>query len=260
MIKLMMTLYYNSILYKMLYKMKLFEPLLQYVLLTSRKKGIDETHGLGHSINVLMNSHNIFENEKNNYPQIKPMENIIYASAMLHDMCDKKYMDEKDGIRELDNVLYENKLSSIKKVDYGIDIAGPFTLFPNQPNYIMKPKFNFEDEEIDVIKKIIGTMSYSTVKKQGFPELGKYIMAYHIVREADLLAAYDFDRALMYDMYKNDSSLEEAFQNSEDLFEKRIFRHKDDNLLITDYSKQQHEILANDAHNRIRSWKSLLRL
>ena len=240
--------------------MKLLESIIRFVMLTTKQHTIDESHGIIHSFNTLHNAHNIFQAERFKHPNMIPHEQVIYISSAIHDMCDKKYMDEKEGIRELDNVLYENKLSSIKKVDYGVDIAGPFTLFPNQPNYIMKPKFNFEDEEIDVIKKIIGTMSYSTVKKQGFPELGKYIMAYHIVREADLLAAYDFDRALMYDMYKNDLCLEEAFQNSEDLFEKRIFRHNDDNLLITDYSKQQHEILCNNAHNRIRSWKSLLRL
>ena len=240
--------------------MRLFDSLLQYVLFTCKKKHIDETHGLGHAINVLMNSHTIFENEKHNYPEVEPMEHVIYASAILHDMCDKKYMNESEGIRELNNVLYENQLTTMKKGNYGVEIAGPFTLFPNEPNYIMKPKFGFQDEDIDIIKKIIGTMSYSTVKKHGFPELGKYTMAYHIVREADLLAAYDFDRALMYDMYKNNQGLDEAFQNSEALFEKRIFRHKEDNLLITNYSKEKHDLLCVDANRQIHHWKRLLRL
>ena len=51
---------------------------------------------------------------------------------------------------------------------------------------------------MDVIGDIIGSMSYSKVKKNGFPELGDYQTEYNIVREADLLAAYDIDRAIIY--------------------------------------------------------------
>ena len=55
----------------------------------------------------------------------------------------------------------------------------------------MKPYI--ASEKLDIIFQIITTMSYSTVKKNGFPSLNEYQLAYHIVREADLLAAYDID-------------------------------------------------------------------
>jgi len=68
-------------------------------------------------------------------------------------------------------------------------------------------------------------MSYSKVKKQGFPSLGKYQLAYHIVREADLLTAYDFDRCMIYHMSKNNSNVREAYYNAEELFHNRVLRH-----------------------------------
>ena len=85
-------------------------------------------------------------------------------------------------------------------------------------------------------------------------------MAYHIVREADLLAAYDFDRAIMYDLYQNNMRLEDAYKSSYELFQKRVFRHKSDQLFITDYSKQQHDILCTNANIRINYWKRLLKI
>ena len=46
-------------------------------------------------------------------------------------------------------------------------------------------------------------MSYSKVNKNGFPELGNYQLCYNIVREADLLASYNIDRCIIYQMIKN---------------------------------------------------------
>ena len=54
---------------------------------------IDESHGIKHSMDVLNYAHNIYKNEINNYPIIKKHERIIYISAIIHDMCDKKYCD-----------------------------------------------------------------------------------------------------------------------------------------------------------------------
>ena len=41
-------------------------------------------------------------------------------------------------------------------------------------------------------------MSYSKVKVHGYPELGDYQLAYHIVRESDLLTAYNIPRSIVY--------------------------------------------------------------
>ena len=205
--------------------MSLFTKLFQYVLLTSNKYKIDESHSLSHSMNVLTNAYNIFQYESIKTPILKNYEKIICVSAILHDMCDKKYMDEDEGIEDISKFL-EDKITI---------------------------------PEIDITKRIITTMSYSTVKKNGFPDLGIYQLAYHIVREADLLAAYDFDRCMIYKMYKSELSFEEAFENAEKLFNMRVFKHNEDKLFFTDYSKLESLKLEFDAKKRINIWKNILR-
>jgi hypothetical protein len=176
-------------------------------------------------MNVLNFAHNIYNNEKNKYPEIENHERIIYISAILHDMCDKKYVDETSGVKEIEDFLNEK---------------------------ITQP-------EIDITKKIITTMSYSTVKKNGFPNLKEYQIAYHIVREADLLSAYDFDRCMIYNIKKQNGNIEDAFINANYLFENRVFKHDDDGLFITDYSKKESLILKNVALTRINNWKNILK-
>ena len=86
--------------------------------------------------------------------------------------------------------------------------------------------------------KIINTMSYSKVKVKGFPELGEYQLAYHIVREADLLAAYDIDRCIMYTMYRDNNDYTKALTIALDLFDYRVFKMRSDRLFITKFSKK----------------------
>ena len=130
--------------------MKLLNDLCEFILLTSAKYKIDESHDISHSMDVLYNAYSIYEIEKHICHIVKEHRNIIYISAALHDMCDKKYMDEKEGIKEIEKFL-ESKLS---------------------------------DDEINVISSIITTMSYSTVKTNGYPDLGIYQTAYHIVKRS----------------------------------------------------------------------------
>jgi HD superfamily phosphodiesterase len=212
--------------------MSLLNKLLHFVLLVSKKSKIDESHGLSHSMNVLHFTHNILENEKKNYPYLENQEKIIYVSAAIHDMCDKKYVNEKEGISKINEFL-EDKM---------------------------------DKQEIDTVTKIISTMSYSTVKKKGFPELYEYQMAYHIVREADLLAAYDFDRCMLYNIHKQtesnkeqDIKLLDAFNDANELFQKRVLRHHIDGLFITNYSKQNYLPLQIDAIKRIQTWKKIIK-
>ena len=205
--------------------MSLLLKLFHFVSLITNKFDIDESHGITHSMNVLNFAHNIYNNEKNKYPEIENHERIIYISAILHDMCDKKYVDETSGVKEIEDFLNEK---------------------------ITQP-------EIDITKKIITTMSYSTVKKNGFPNLKEYQIAYHIVREADLLSAYDFDRCMIYNIKKQNGNIEDAFINANYLFENRVFKHDDDGLFITDYSKKESLILKNVALTRINNWKNILK-
>jgi HD superfamily phosphodiesterase len=218
--------------------MSLITKLFQFVLLTSKKYNIDESHGLSHSMNALHFAHNIYEAEKINYPILESQSKIIYVSSIIHDMCDKKYLDECEGLKEINHFL-EDKLTP---------------------------------GELDITKRIINTMSYSKVKKQGFPELHEYQMAYHVVREADLLAAYDFDRCMLYNIHmqtkstinnptpiNNDIKILDAFNNASELFQNRVLKHNHDNLFITNYSKHNYLPLHIDAIKRINTWKNILK-
>ena len=113
-------------------------------------------------------------------------------------------------------------------------------------------------KDIGTCNNIIKNMSYSTVKLNGFPSMDEYQHAYHIVREADLLAAYDFDRCMIYGMMKKDTNLDDSFRDATELFNNRVFKHMDDGLLTTKYSQQQHIVLSNIARLRIDSWKDIL--
>jgi HD superfamily phosphodiesterase len=206
--------------------MSLLSKLVHFVLLTTKKYQIDESHGLSHSMNVLHYANKIYESEIENYPILKNQEKLIYVSAILHDMCDKKYLDEAVGLREIESFLQEE------------DALTP--------------------TEINMSKQIMSTMSYSKVKQLGFPIMGGYQKAYHIVREADLLTAYDFDRCIIYKINKNGGDLEDAFKNANELFENRVLKHNDDELFLFDYSKRESLVLHEMALQRISGWKRIL--
>jgi len=204
--------------------MKLISSLLNFVSFTSKIHRIDESHGLGHSMDVLVNAHAIYSSELLKHPILKSQERIIYTSASIHDMCDKKYMDPDEGIQSIE-------------------------LFLNDK--ITQP-------EIDITKQIISTMSYSKVKQNGFPELNEYQLAYHIVREADLLSAYDVDRCIIYNMNRLGGDLMTAFSDAKTIFENRIFKHYDDGLFITDYSKEKGKELEIQSYKRFEHWEKII--
>jgi hypothetical protein len=206
--------------------MSLLSKLVHFVLLTTKKYQIDESHGLSHSMNVLHYANKIYESEIENYPILKNQEKLIYVSAILHDMCDKKYLDEAAGLREIESFLQEE------------DALSP--------------------TDINMSKQIMSTMSYSKVKQLGFPIMGGYQKAYHIVREADLLTAYDFDRCIIYKINKNGGDLEDAFKNANELFENRVLKHNDDELFLFDYSKRESLVLHEVALQRISGWKRIM--
>jgi HD superfamily phosphodiesterase len=207
--------------------MKLFSQLFNFVLLMTNKYGIDDSHGVSHSMNVFHFATMIYNDEVRNYPILKEQHRIVTTSAILHDVCDKKYMDEREGLKQVEKFLKEET-----------------DLTPN---------------EINISCEIMATMSYSKVKNVGFPNLGGYQKAYHIVREADLLAAYDFDRCLIYNMNRNYCNIEQAFEVSTGLFNNRVFRHKEDNLFLLDYSKTESLKLQSQSLKRIHFWKNVLK-
>ena len=197
-----------------------FNEIFKFVVDTCAQHNIDDSHGLKHSMDVLNYSQKIFNKEKvlNNIVFDYPYEKIIYTSAILHDMCDNKYMDDDDG------------LYNIKK--------------------FLKKDLDYKENEIDVIGKIINTMSYSKVKKYGFPDLQEYQLPYNIVREADLLAAYDIDRCIAYGVNKRNMTYTESFCEARKLYNIRMGKHIEDNLFTTNFALEEGKVL--DVINRKR--------
>ena len=205
----------------------LLNKLFRYVLLTTTKHQIDESHGLSHAMNILTIANNIYQQELPRCPEIQKHENVIYVSAALHDMCDKKYMNQTEGLDDMHHF--------IKSLDV------------------------LKEDELDAVQNIVSTMSYSYVKEHGFPDLGDYQTAYNIVREADLMCAYDFDRCMIYSMYQRQCSIQDAFDDALALFERRVFRHEEDGLFFTQFSQDNHIHYETGAHVRIAHWKKILR-
>lgn len=202
----------------------LLTKLFKFVIYTCGKYSIDESHGLPHSMNVLCYANKIFEEELHKKPYLQKQKRLIYVSAALHDMCDKKYVNEDEGIKEIEFFLNDK----------------------------------LDKNEIDVTKSIISTMSYSKVKKNGFPDLQTYQTAYHIVREADLLTAYDFDRSMIYHMKTSNADLKTAYENARQLFMERVLKHNDDKLFFTDFAKRESIVLHNNALQRIWQWNKII--
>ena len=180
---------------------------------------IDESHAIKHSMDVLKYSQKILNDEKKqpNNQQINYNEKVIYTSAILHDMCDRKYMDPEKGLNEIKDFL-------------------------KNTNYI--------DNDIINIIKIMNTMSYSTVKKNGFPNLGEYQKEYHIVREADLLSGYDVERCMVYGILNKNQDYEKAFKETKELYKVRMGKFIEDNLFTTRFGLEEAKKL--DEENRIR--------
>jgi HD superfamily phosphodiesterase len=189
----------------------------------SKKYNIDTSHSEKHSMDVLHFADENYRSQLIDFPYLKKQVNVIYTSAILHDMCDKKYMKQDDGIKEIENFL----------------------------------QYNLTPEEVYYTKKIIETMSYSTVKKNGYPNLGRYQMAYHVVRESDLLSSYDFDRSIIYHMHKG-NNLTSSYNNAIELFNNRVFNYNQDKLLLSDYAMKKSLILNYNAIKQINSWKRIL--
>lgn len=60
-------------------------------------------------------------------------------------------------------------------------------------------------------------------------------------------------------MQKNKgSSIEESFENANELFEARVLKHIDDHMIGTKYGIRQSLLLHNHAKQRIRTWRKII--
>jgi|TARA_B110000114_G_C15098071_1_gene403000 hypothetical protein len=128
-------------------------------------------------------------------------------------MCDNKYVCEKEGLERIEDFL--------------IPLIG--------------------NKKTLVVKDIISSMSYSKVKVHGYPELGDYQLAYHIVRESDLLTAYNIPRSIVYNMLNLETTYSDSMMPVNSLFKSRMLQHINNKLFITDRSKT----LAESLHDKL---------
>lgn len=196
-----------------------------YVVQTSEQYNIDESHALKHSMEVYQFAKQIYNSEVIKNPYLEKHKEIIYMAAIGHDMCDKKYMNEKEGI-----IRYQTYLSGY-----------------------------MPSSDLEIIGKIIGTMSYSKVKINGYPDLGEYQLAYHIVREADLLAGYDIDRCIIYTMYRDNCDYNKALEEALSLFDHRVFRMRQERLFKTKYSRKESLKLHKKAIKSVETLSEILK-
>lgn len=227
-------------------KINILNKLYNFVIATSRKFNIDESHSISHSMNVYYYANKIYNDEISYIKECNYLnkeldillsieyKNIIDVSSILHDMCDKKYMDEKVGIENIETFI---------KTELNTELNEEIT-----------------EKELDIIKKIISTMSYSTVKKNGFPNLGIYQCAYNIVREADLLASYDFERCIIYNMIRNEEDYLASLIDALKVFENRVFKYHDDNLFTTKYGLMESNRLRIDVLDKIDKLKNIIKI
>ena len=193
--------------------MLLINELFKFVILTSASYKIDESHALKHSMDVFHTTNKIYNSVVQKFPYIETQKEIIYSAAILHDMCDKKYMSQEKGIDNMKKYMCEF----------------------------------MTEKDLEISSKIISTMSYSTVKKNGYPDLKEYQLAYNIVREADLLTAYDVDRCIMYGIMVEKLTYNNAVKRALELFEIRILKYRSDNLFTTEYALYESSLLHQKA-------------
>ena len=198
----------------------------KFVIQTSQEYNIDESHALKHSLEVFNFANTIYEIELVKFPQLEKQREIISLASIVHDMCDKKYMNEDYGVANMNKYM---------------------------KNYI-------SHEELEIVSNIIKTMSYSKVKKNGYPDFGDCQLAYHIVREADLLAGYDLDRCIIYRMMRDASNYTDALVESKNLFENRVLNYRKDKLFVTSYSKNKSLLLHRKAVKDVEKLDSLLNI
>ena len=85
-----------------------------------------------------------------------------------------------------------------------------------------------------------------------------YQLEYNIVREADLLAAYDIDRAITYNMTTSNNDFETAFINSKLLYYERMSKHLEDDLFTFDYTKSEGKKLNDICLQKIKDYNKIL--
>jgi hypothetical protein len=205
------------------------DPLFLFIEQMCLKYNIDESHGIKHAKGTMLRAKQIILT----LPKITEAESKIalYAAA-LHDMCDHKYTDVKKSSKEI------------------------YTWLTSESNW--------STEEANALINIITTMSYSKLKStfasgQSFPDHGKWQMAYHIARHADLLEGYIVARCVLYNKHiYPEKSDDEHWLRAEELFRTRVFKYVSDGWIFLPGALAQVKGLEEEANrclaNRSLDW------
>jgi hypothetical protein len=162
---------------------------------------IDESHAMKHSMDVFSYTKQFYHRYVLYQPQLVKQQRVVYVAAILHDMCDTKYTMEHVGLQAIHSYM----------------------------------ESFFTPEEFNMLSMIMTTISYSKVRQNGFPILGDWQFAYHMVRESDLLSSYDFDRCVMYGMYRESLPYTEAVIRARVLYHNRVLQYIKDGVFITEF-------------------------
>jgi hypothetical protein len=187
---------------------------------------IDESHGLNHSLKILRWSLLITRYNKITLRNSQ----IIQLSCLLHDMCDKKYMDEHKGIQRIRCFLTGIMLIS--------------------------------SDIINDILFIISTMSYSKVVKYGYPDFNNnqdLEYCYHVVRNSDLLCGYDPERCIQYQM-RCGGTRKEGIEKMLELFKSRVLTQFDDGYINLDSAKKYAIDLHEQALKKLEDYRDELKI
>jgi HD superfamily phosphodiesterase len=163
-----------------------------------RMQKIDASHDEKHMERVAKMTERL--NELCGKPVSQEEKDVMILAAFTHDLCDHKYTDVSAGLEVIDRWLERQPIS---------------------------------EEQRRAVCRIISTMSYSKVKAYGYPtDLGRWELAYHHTRIADLIDAYDIERCYLYQSHKYPTMEEtDKWRAVIDLFEHRVLTQKDEFIL-----------------------------
>lgn len=196
---------------------------LHWVEEMSLKHGRDESHNAVHSREVLFWSTELIRLLPRRLERDK--KDVIFQTSLLHDFLDSKYT-----------------LHTLEVQDHLLSLGYSVPL-------------------IEVMMNIMNTMSYSKVFIQStssvhFPSWlvkSPYQHAFHITREADLLASYNIARIIYFQIDKNPSSTPQQIRDFAcALFEKRMRFLVQHNLFYFPSSKELARAVCTVAEFKLR--------
>jgi hypothetical protein len=172
----------------------LFSNAFDFCASVCRTQKIDSSHNEQHMARVARMTERL--NELCGRAVGQDEKDVMILAAFTHDLCDHKYTDVGAGLEVIDRWLAQLPI---------------------------------RDDQRHAVCRIISTMSYSKVKEFGYPtDLGKWTLAYHHTRIADLIDAYDIDRCYVYQSHKHpEMSEEDKWRAVIQLFEIRVLTQKD---------------------------------